>query len=92
MKVKFFATLRRVVGGKEVNFDAPPGVTVQQLIGLMIAQFPDLRQEMLDEEGRLYQHVHIFINGRDANFLASGLDTPIAADDEIGVFPAVGGG
>ena len=92
MKVKFFATLRRVVGEKEVQFDVPAGVTVRQLLDEMTGRFPDLRREMLDEHGQLLRHVHIFVNSRDANFLANGLDTPLKADDEIGVFPAVGGG
>lgn len=92
MKVKFFATLRRVVGDKEIDFDVPAGTSVRQLIGEMTRRFPDLQQEMLDENGELFRHVHIFVNSRDANFLANGLDTTLEAQDEVGVFPAVGGG
>lgn len=55
-------------------------------------QFPGLRTELLDSEGELYRHVHIFINGRDVSFLSGGLDTVLQPDDRTGIFPAVGGG
>lgn len=92
MEVKFYATLRRVVGGGSVSFDLPDGATVRQLLAEMVRRYPELRQEMLDENGELYRHVHIFVNSRDANHLEDGLDTPISKDDVLGVFPAVGGG
>lgn len=92
MNVNFYATLRRVVGAKSFEFDLDEGATVAQLIDEMIRRFPALRQEMLDEQGQLYRHVHIFVNSRDAGFLEQGLDTPLSKDDVIGIFPAVGGG
>jgi molybdopterin synthase sulfur carrier subunit len=92
MKVHFFATLRPIVGGKTVEFDVEHGVTVQELLAIMTARFPKLRDELLDETGRLYGHVHFFVNGRDAQFLSNGTDTSIMPDDTVNVFPAVGGG
>jgi molybdopterin converting factor small subunit len=58
----------------------------------MIRCYPLLRQELMDSSGRLYQHVHIFVNSRDAHFLDQGLDTPLSLQDTLGIFPAVGGG
>lgn len=92
MNVNFYATLRRIVGAKSVDFDLEEGATVAELIEEMVRCFPDLRQEMLDEHGQLYRHVHIFVNSRDAGFLEQGLDTPLSKTDVIGIFPAVGGG
>ena len=92
MKVNFYATLRQVVGAKTVEFDVPTDVTVRQLVEAIIARFPPMRKELLDESGQLYGHVHVFINGRDAPFLIDGLDTIIQPDDVANVFPAVGGG
>ena len=92
MQVNYFATLRQVVKSKTVDFDLPDGTTVRALLDEMIRRFPDLKHEMLDENGELYQHVHIFVNSRDASFLQYGMDTPLQAGDTIGVFPAVGGG
>lgn len=92
MKVHFFATLRPIVGGKTVDFDTDRGLTVQDMLAVMIARFPKLRAELLDETGQLYGHVHVFVNGRDAQFLENGIVTRIMPDDVVNVFPAVGGG
>jgi molybdopterin synthase sulfur carrier subunit len=92
MKVSFYATLRQVVGAKTVEFSLPQGATVQQLVDEMIRCYPGLKHELLNEQGQLYQHVHVFVNGRDASFLSQGMDTPLEAEDTVGVFPAVGGG
>ena len=92
MKVSFYATLRQVVGAKTVQFDLPQGATVQQLVDEMIRCHPGLKHELINEQGQLYQHVHVFVNGRDASFLEQGMETPLAGEDTVGVFPAVGGG
>jgi molybdopterin synthase sulfur carrier subunit len=92
MNVNFYATLRQVVGAKSVDFDLAAGSTIAQLLEEMIGTYPPLRQELLDEQGKLYQHVHIFVNGRDVSFLEQGMETPLTHGDTIGVFPAIGGG
>lgn len=92
MKVNFYATLRNIVGAKAIEFQLPPGATVQDLLDEMIACYPALKAELLNEHGEMYTHVHIFVNGRDASFLENGMNTPLQPDDQLGVFPAVGGG
>ena len=92
MKVHFYATLRQIVGGKTVEYDLPPGGTLGGLVDAMIHRFPDLRRELLDEDGKLYQHVHVFVNGRDAPYLEDQLQYVLHPDDVVNIFPAVGGG
>lgn len=92
MIVSFYATLRRIVGAKTVEFTLPAGSSLQHLLDEIIRTYPDLQQELLDADGNLYQHVHFFVNGRDAAFLEKGMDTPISSEDVLGIFPAVGGG
>lgn len=92
MKVNFFATLRPIVGGKTVEFEVDHGLTVQEMLNVMIARFPKLKDELLDENGKMYGHVHFFVNGRDAQFLENGIETRLMPDDVVNVFPAVGGG
>lgn len=92
MKVNFYATLRTIVGAKSVEFQLPPGGTIQDLLDEMIARFPALKTELLNEHGELYNHVHLFVNGRDASFLDNGMNTSLHPDDLLGLFPAVGGG
>jgi molybdopterin synthase sulfur carrier subunit len=92
MQVNFYATLRPIVGGRTVTFDLTEAVTVQQLVDTVVARFPPLRERLLDGNGKLYSHVHVFINGRDAPYLPNGVETVIAPGDTIDIFPAVAGG
>ncbi len=92
MNVNFYATYRPIVGGKTVDFDVNHGITVQQLVEAIVARFPAMRREMLDKNGQLYSHVHIFVNGRDACYLDKGMETVIQAEDTLNIFPPVGGG
>ncbi|KAA3664145.1 MAG: MoaD/ThiS family protein [Chloroflexi bacterium] len=92
MKVNFYATLRPIAGQKTVEFDLPANITVRELLTAIVTRFPPMDKELLDEDGELYRHVHVFINGRDAPYLSNAVDTPIKAGDKVDVFPAVGGG
>ncbi|MCA9932784.1 MAG: MoaD/ThiS family protein [Ardenticatenaceae bacterium] len=92
MKVNFFATLRQIAGQKSVEFDLPPDVTVRKLVEAVVTHFPPMRAELLDEQGELYRHVHVFINGRDTPFLEHGMETAVKLTDTVNIFPAVGGG
>ncbi len=92
MKVHFFATYRQIVGGKEVELPARPGLTLSGLVEELIARFPALRHEWLDEHGQLHGHVHFFVNGRQAAFLPDGMQTVLTDADMVRIFPPVGGG
>jgi len=92
MIVNYYASLRQVVGSRQVDFVLPQGSTVRQLVEEMVKRFPGLKNEMLDSQGSLYGHIHIFINGRDSTFLEGSLDSILEPDDTISIFPPVGGG
>jgi len=92
MKVNFFATLRQIVGQKTVEIDLPEQTSVQEFVEMVVTEYPPMRKELLDEDGNLYRHVHVFVNGRDAPFLANGMETIIQPNDTLNIFPAVGGG
>jgi len=92
MIVNFYATLRQVVGNRQAEFPAPSGSTLRQLIVEIVKRYPALRAEMLDAHGNLFQHIHIFVNGRDSTILDGSLDTVLAPGDTISIFPPVGGG
>jgi len=92
MKVNFYATLRDIAGGKTVVFPLEHGVTAKEVLEAIITKFPEMEKELMREDNRLHGHVHFFINGRDVQFTENELDTQIMPDDEISVFPAVGGG
>ncbi len=73
MKVNFYATLRKISGQKTIEFDLDEGMTARQLLDLALERFPDMREELVDEDGNLYGHVHLFVNGRDSRFLENAL-------------------
>ena len=92
MKVNFFATLRDIAGGKTVEFDLDGGITAMELLDAIVTRYPLMKKELLDVNSRMYGHVHLFINGRDVQFLDDKLQTRIMRDDTVNIFPAVGGG
>lgn len=92
MKVNYYATLRQIVGQKTIDINIPPGSTIGFLVQEMVTRFPNLRPALVDAEGQLLRHVHVFVNGRDAPYLENQMDTVLKDDDVISVFPAVGGG
>ncbi len=92
MIVNYYATLRQVVGVRQVEFILPQGGTLQQLIEEMVKRYPGLKREMLDRNGNLQSHIHIFVNGRDSTFLDGSLESILGEHDTISIFPPVGGG
>lgn len=92
MKINFHATLRRITGRKTVELDLPGGTTVDGVLTAIFDRYPEMRAELLDDDGTLSGHVHVFVNGRDTPYLDRKLATPLAEEDTVDVFPAVAGG
>src|SRR4030067_3458216 len=79
--VHYYATLRQVVGSRQVDFVLPNGGTLRRLVEEMVGRYPDLRNEILDPQGNLYGHIHIFINGRDSTFLDDSMNSILEPED-----------
>ena len=92
MKINFYATLRPITGQKTVEFDLCEDITVGQMVDQVIDRYPKMAEELLNANGELSGHVHVFINGRDSPYLDDRLATVIKVSDKIDIFPAVGGG
>ncbi len=91
MNVRFYATLRPLVGGKTVDVCLPPGATVRDLLESATTRFPKLEPVVWTENRELGAFVKVFLDGRDIRHLAL-LDTPVPGDAEIDIFPPVAGG
>jgi molybdopterin synthase sulfur carrier subunit len=91
MDIQVYATLRDLVGSKTLQIDAVSGMTVAQLVERIIARYPLLRDKLLDADGNLQSSIHLLINGREVRYL-DGLQTKVAPQDAVRIFPPVGGG
>ena len=67
-------------------------MTAGEVLDAVITRFPAMRDDLLDENGHLHPHCHMFINGRGVPFLLEKMDTVVKPGDTVNIFPAVGGG
>jgi MoaD family protein len=81
--------LRSHAGGAK-TVDAEGG-TVGEALTSLTAQYPGLAGQVIDADGSLHKFVNVYVNDDDVRYL-SGLDTPLAASDEVSILPAVAGG
>jgi molybdopterin converting factor small subunit len=51
-----------------------------------------LNGALVDDQGSLLSHTHVFVNGRDFTYLPLGLRTPLKQADSVDIFPPVAGG
>jgi len=92
MYVNFYADLRTLAGGKTFQVDIAVPATARAVLENVTGSRPDLAEKIWHTPGELYDHIHVFINGRQSTFLPQGLDTPLELNDTLDVFPPVGGG
>ena len=67
------------------------GSTVGEVLAKLVAEYPGLSGQVLNDDGTLHKFVNVYVNDDDVRYL-SGLDTPVADGDEISILPAVAGG
>jgi len=96
MHWKLFANLAETAGSREievtVDSDSGPDVTVGDALDALLSTHPELREEVLDDDGDLYEHVRLLHNAEDPFANGDGLDTRIEQGDELALFPPVSGG
>jgi molybdopterin synthase sulfur carrier subunit len=91
MKVRIFGTLRQFIGAKKVEVEVEAGDTVRNMLEKLTAEYPALRERVLDDDGKLQSSINVLVNGRSIKFL-DGLDSTIQEGDQLALFPPVGGG
>lgn len=67
---------------------AASGGTLAEALQDLDRRYPGIRFRIVSEQDRIRRHIKIFINSE----LASGLDAPLAANDEIMIVCALSGG
>ena len=86
MRVRIPTPLRSYTAG-EANVTAE-GATVRELLADLDRQFPGITFRVVDEQGRLRQHMVVFL-GQDR---CRQLDTPLDGIDEVVLMQALSGG
>ena len=73
--------------------DVVPGQdgTLAACIEGLEAAFPGIKDRICDDTGEIRRFVNVYVNGEDVRFL-DGLATPLKAEDEVSIVPAVAGG
>lgn len=64
------------------------GTTLAQLLMDLDRRYPGIRFRMIDEQGRIRQHIRIFVNREQVHALATRLDDT----DEVQILQALSGG
>ncbi len=89
VQVNLPTVLRSHAGGaKTVSAD---GSTVGEVLAALVAEYPGLSGQVVDEDGALHRFVNVYVNDDDVRYL-SALDTPVKEVDQISILPAVAGG
>ena len=83
--VRLRAPLSELAGGRrELELD---GATVREVLTALELEHPGTRGWILDEHGRIREHVNVFVNkeyGRE--------DTSVSSSDLLQIIPAISGG
>ncbi len=67
------------------------GSTVGEVVDGLVADYPDLESNLLDDGGAVRKFINIYLNDEDIRFLEK-LETPVVQGDEVAILPAVAGG
>ncbi len=90
MQIRFYATLRPIVGGRSVEMPDPPD-TIEAVLARLSAEHEGLQKQLFDEDGAVRRFVAIMVDGRDIRHI-EGLQSRVTPDSELDIFPPVAGG
>jgi len=88
--IKYFATFRELTGEKSYTFDRHLS-DVGNLLEVLSVRYGTAFRNAVFDQGALSPLMILLVNGRNVR-LTGGLATPLAAQDEVSVFPMVAGG
>ena len=87
--VKFTSALKRFY--PNLNTLDIPGATIAEILNALETPYPGLKDYLVDETGKLRQHVNIFI-GKELIEDTIQLQDTVQANDEIYILQALSGG
>ena len=88
----FYANMRTITGQAHLDFPHTSNQTLRKLLERLIALFPEMRLNLLDERGNLRPDVPIFVNGRNPRLTSDGIDLALESDDVVSFFSPIASG
>jgi molybdopterin converting factor small subunit len=67
------------------------GATVGAVLGALTAQFPDMKKNLFNDEGKLRSFVNVYVNDEDIRYMQKDA-TPVADADTVSIVPSIAGG
>ena len=67
------------------------GDTVGSALADLTAQFPDLRKQIFNDEGKVRSFVNVYLNDDDIRYLKKDA-TPLEPTDTLSIVPSIAGG
>jgi molybdopterin synthase sulfur carrier subunit len=67
------------------------GTTVDEALRTLVDQYPDLADNLYDEDDELRQFVNVYVGDDDIRF-GDGVDTTLEPGDEVSIVPSIAGG
>jgi len=90
--VKFFTTLREIVGKKEEQIQLVHSISVEALLKQLSKTYgKEFTDYVYDEMANVRGHLQFLVNGKSVTTL-QGLRTKLKEGDQIAILPPVGGG
>ena len=87
--VRLPTQLRQFAGGMATV--KANGETVGQVVEDLVLQFPQLKGQIVTDDGALHRFVNVYVDDDDVRYLDK-LDTKLSGDETISILPAVAGG
>jgi molybdopterin synthase sulfur carrier subunit len=95
VSVRFFTSLRELIGKKEETLAFPEGeaITVDMILGSLVRRYGKPFTEYVYDQktGEVKGFLQLLVNGKSVSTL-SGLQTELETGDVLAILPPVGGG
>lgn len=88
-KVLIPTPLRQYTDKKE-TVDAT-GATAGEVLTALTTQYPDLRKQLYNDEGKLRSFVNVYVNDEDIRYMQRD-GTPVKDGDTVTIVPSIAGG
>ena len=89
VEVRLPTVLRQYAGGQATV--KANGETLRDVFDDLVLQFPQLKGQVITEDGVLHKFVNVYVNDDDVRYLDK-LDTKLDGSETVSILPAVAGG